>query len=84
MKRNQILGISLIILSWIFWAMIIAVPFLKLGIGTTAVAITILYIASNVFWVGIVLVGNEYLQKYKLWPKLKSLFGKDIFGGNRI
>jgi len=84
MKRNQILGISLIILSWIFWAMIIAVPFLKLGTGITTVAITILYIASNVFWIGVVLAGNEYLQKYKLWPKFKNLFGKDIFGGKRI
>jgi hypothetical protein len=71
MKRSRILGISLIILSWVFWGMIIIVPFLKLGIKTKAVALTILFIASNIFWVGAILIGKELAQKYQVWPKIK-------------
>jgi len=71
MKKRRILGFSLIILSWIFWGLILVVPFLKLGIRTTATAITILFIASNIFWVGAILLGKELAQKYQVWPKIK-------------
>lgn len=72
MKKSRIIGFSLIILSWVFWGMIIIVPFLKLGIKTTAVVLTILFIASNIFWVGAILIGKELAQKYRVWPRIKS------------
>ncbi|MFA5972780.1 MAG: transporter suffix domain-containing protein [Lentimicrobiaceae bacterium] len=76
MKKTQVLGIGLIILSWIFWGMIIVIPFLKLGIRTTSIAITILLIASNIFWLGAFLAGKELLLKYKVWFRLKQWLSK--------
>jgi hypothetical protein len=84
MKKSRILGFSLIILSWIFWGMIIVLPFLKLGIKTAAIAMTILLIASNIFWVGAILVGKELMQKYQIGPKIKRWFAKKISKGNTI
>jgi len=78
MKKNRIriLGFSLIILAWIFWGMIIAIPFLKLGLKTSAIAIAILLAGTNVFWIGAILVGKELMQKYNVWPKIKNWFTK--------
>jgi hypothetical protein len=80
MKKNKIriLGFSLIILTWIFWGLIILIPFLKLGLKTSAIAITILLIGTNVFYIGAFLVGKELMQKYNVWPKIKSRFRKSI------
>jgi predicted membrane channel-forming protein YqfA (hemolysin III family) len=77
-KQIRILGFSLIILTWIFWGMIILIPFLKLGLKTSAIAITILLIGTNVFYIGAFLVGKELMQKYNVWPKIKSRFHKSI------
>jgi hypothetical protein len=58
MKKKRILGLGLIFLSWIFWGLIIVIPFLKLDLQTKTIAISILLIASNIFWLGAILVGN--------------------------
>jgi hypothetical protein len=71
-RRIKILGLSLIVLSWIFWGMILCVPFLKLGIRESAFAITALFIGTNIFWVGVMLVGNDFLKKYKIGNKIKK------------
>jgi hypothetical protein len=76
MTKTQILGLGIIILSWIFWGFIIIIPFLKLDLQTKTIAITILLIASNIFWLGAILVGNEFLQKYQIWHRLMNWFGK--------
>ena len=76
MTKKQILGLGIIILSWIFWGFIIIIPFLKLELQTKTIAITILLIASNIFWLGAILVGNEFLQKYKIWHRLMNWFEK--------
>jgi hypothetical protein len=76
MNKTQILGLGLIFLSWIFWGLIIAIPFLKLDLQTKTIAITILLIASNIFWLGAILAGNDFLQKYKIWNKLLNWIGK--------
>ena len=80
MKKNKIriLGFSLIILTWIFWGLIILIPFLKLGLKTSAILISILLIGTNIFYIGVFLVGKELMQKYNVWPKIKSWFRKSI------
>ena len=75
-KYIQIIGISLILLSWVFWGMILIIPFLKLGVKRSAIAITVLLIGTNAFWAGAILVGKEFMQKYQVWPKIKRWFGK--------
>jgi hypothetical protein len=71
LKKTQILGFVLIVLSWVFWALILVVPFLELGVRTTSVAITILLIGTNIFWFGALLAGKESMPKIKLWVKKK-------------
>jgi hypothetical protein len=66
----------MIILSWIFWGLIAVVPFLGLGLETSAKAITILFIATNIFWPGVLLTGKELVEKYRLRSRLKTLLNK--------
>jgi hypothetical protein len=73
-KYIRILGISLIIFSWIIWAMIFILPFFKLTVTQYAIAYPILLVATNIFWVGAALVGKELVQKYNLLPKIKEWF----------
>lgn len=77
LNKIQILGIGLILLSYIFWGLIILIPFLKLGLKTSSIAISILFIASNVFWVGAFLAGKEILLKFKIGQKIKNRFRKN-------
>jgi len=73
-KYVRILGISLIILSWIIWGVIFILPFFKLTLKQYAIAYPILLVATNIFWVGAALVGKELVQKYNLILKAKKLF----------
>jgi predicted membrane protein len=75
-KVQRILGISLIILTWIFWGMIFVIPFLKLGVKLSAILITALLIGTNAFWVGLFLVGKEFAEKFKIKAKLKKWFSR--------
>ena len=70
-KAQRILGISLILLTWMFWGMIFIIPFLKLGVKQSAILITLLLIGTNAFWVGIFLVGKEFAKKFQVWTKIK-------------
>jgi hypothetical protein len=74
MKKGQLIGFALIILSWIFWGLVFIVPFLKLGIKTTTLAVTLLLIATNIFWLGVFLSGKEVLAKFQIMQKIKILF----------
>ena len=74
LKKDRIIGLSLIILSWVIWGFLIMVPFLKIGVKTKAAAIVTLLIATNIFWVGVAMLGKELAQKYQVWPKIKSWF----------
>jgi VIT1/CCC1 family predicted Fe2+/Mn2+ transporter len=76
LNKTQILGIGLIVLSYIFWGLIFIIPFLRLGLKTSSIAISILFIGSNIFWVGVLLAGKELLVKFKIWRKCKSWFIK--------
>ena len=75
-KFIRILGISLIVLTWIIWGVILILPFFKLTFTQYAIAYPILLAATNIFWVGAALVGKELVQKYNLMSKLKKLFKK--------
>ena len=76
MKRKfiRILGISLIVFTWIIWGVIIILPFLKLSLKQYAIAYPVLLAATNIFWVGAALVGKELIQKYNLLSKVKTWF----------
>jgi len=73
MKKGQLIGFALIILSWIFWGLVFIVPFLKLGIKTTTLAVSLLLIATNVFWLGVFLSGKEVLAKFQIMQKIRIL-----------
>ena len=73
-KYARIIGISLIILSWVIWGVIFILPFFKPTLKQYAIAYPILLAATNIFWVGAVLVGKELVQKYNLILKAKKLF----------
>ena len=73
-KVQRILGISLILLTWVFWGMIFIIPFLKLGVKLSAILITGLLVGTNAFWLGIFLVGKEFARKFEVGAKLKKLF----------
>ena len=73
-KVQRILGISLIVLTWIFWGLIFVIPFLKLGVRLSAILITALLIGTNAFWIGLFLVGKEYAKKFQVRAKLKKWF----------
>jgi len=73
MKKGQLIGFALIILSWIFWGLVFIVPFLKLGIKTTTLVVTVLLIATNIFWLGVFLSGKEVLAKFQIMQKIKVL-----------
>jgi len=76
-KAQRILGISLILLTWVFWGMIFVIPFLKLGVRLSAILIAALLIGTNAFWIGVFLVGKEYAKKFQVWTKLKKWFRRD-------
>jgi len=77
LNKIQILGIGLILLSYIFWGLIFIIPFLKLGLKTSSIAISVLLISSNIFWLGVFLAGKELLMKFKAWYRNKSRLDKE-------
>jgi len=76
MKKTQVIGLALILFSYIFWGLIVVTPFLKLDAKTSTLLIAIFFIGSNVFWVGVFLAGKEVLLKNNFIHKLKRWFIK--------
>ena len=76
-KVQRIIGIGLILLTWLFWGIIFIIPFLKLGVKLSAILITVLLIATNAFWLGVFLVGKEYAKKFQIRDKLKKWFHRN-------
>ncbi len=80
---SAIPGFGLIVLSWIFWGLIIVIPFLKLGIKRSSLLVSILFAGTNIFWVGVMWVGKEMLQKYNVRKVFKrGLSSKSAKGKN--
>jgi predicted membrane protein len=76
-KAQRIIGIGLILLTWLFWGIIFVIPFLKLGVKLSAILITVLLIATNAFWLGVFLVGKEYAKKFKVGDRLRKWFHRN-------
>jgi len=68
----RILGFSLIVFSWILWAVILFLPFFKLTLTQYAFVYPVILAATNVFWVGVALVGKKLIQKINILSKVKS------------
>lgn len=73
LNKKQIIGLGLVLLSYVLWGLIIVIPFLKLGLKTTSLVVTILFAGTNIFWVGVYLAGKELLVKFKIWQKIKKI-----------
>jgi hypothetical protein len=69
---KRILGISLIVFSWIIWGIILLLPFFKLSLKQYVIAYPVLLVSTNIFWIGAALLGKELIQKYRLVPKVKT------------
>lgn len=68
-KRSKILNriaIVLVVLSFVLYGLIFAVPFLPLSIAHKAVAIPILVATGEAtWWIGVALVGKQVISKYR-------------------
>ena len=74
-RVRRITGYSLIGLCGVGWLTVAAVPFLGFSVGGIAALMASLAIASEVaFFLGILLLGKEIIQKFK--GLLKSMFAK--------
>ena len=70
-------GIGLIVISFLLYASLLAVPFLKISV-TAKLSITpvIVIIGEILFWVGGILVGKEFIMKYRKNINQKTWFKK--------
>jgi hypothetical protein len=60
------IGLSLIVISCLLWAAILAVPILPLSIAYKATTAAILVVISEAaFWVGILLTGKELAHRFR-------------------
>jgi hypothetical protein len=73
-KFSRIIGLSLIVFSWILWGVIFVLPFFKLTLTQYAIVYPVILGATNIFWVGAALVGKELIQKFNLMSKVKTWY----------
>jgi hypothetical protein len=60
------LGVGLAIASFIPWMLLPVLPFLPLSVGEKAMAAGILLgLAEVMFWLGVVLAGQEVVRRYR-------------------
>ncbi len=71
-KFSRILGISLIVSSWILWGVILLLPFCKLTLTQYAIVYPVILISTNIFWIGAALVGKELVRKFNFLTKVKK------------
>lgn len=65
-KKLKKAGLILIAVSWIIYSLILIIPFLPLYLKTKLFLGAVLYLSSHaVFWLGVLLLGREVLNKYK-------------------
>jgi hypothetical protein len=70
MKR---FGIILILISGVFFGLILAVPFLTYTIGQKGIITTGLVICGEIaWWVGVVILGKEVVERYKKYFHLRK------------
>lgn len=77
LKSSRGIGVTLIVLSGIFWILIPAVHVLDISGWWKAAIDTVLLIAAEIaFWVGSILLGKEFMAKLKKIPGIKDLWRK--------
>jgi hypothetical protein len=60
------LGIFLIVLSSLLYASLIVIPFLDISVSIKlGITPIIVIVGESIFWIGGVLVGKEFIVKYK-------------------
>lgn len=60
------LGVTLIILSCVFYCSLLLVPFTPYSFGTKAIISSILVVSGEAsFWIGGFILGKEIVQKYR-------------------
>jgi hypothetical protein len=71
----QKLGLILIIISFLPWLLIaVALPFLPISLAQKAMIVpALLLLAEILFWLGTLLVGKEFVQKYRRYFNLRYL-----------
>lgn len=70
--RIKSIGLVLITLSWIIYGIIFITPFSSLNLKIKALICTISYCSSHVvFWTGVLIVGKEVANKYKVMSLLR-------------
>ncbi len=69
------LGFVLIILSFVFYGLILVVPFLKVTVAYKASITTFLIIFGEIsFWVGGIMLGKEIVSKYRKLFNVKNWY----------
>jgi len=73
-KYLRVLGVSLIVFSWILWVVIFILPFIKLTLSQYAIVYPVILVSTNIFWIGAALVGKELVRKFNILTKIKKWF----------
>jgi len=73
-RITRIIGISLIVCSWILWVIVFCLPFLKLTMARYAIVYPVILVSTNILWIGAALVGKEIVQKFSILTKVKKWF----------
>lgn len=80
MNKQKIIGIILIVISFIVWGGILALPLLNLSTGIKITVVGVLAVLGEVFfWSGSLLVGKEIVKKFfAKFLKKKQIDDKDL------
>jgi len=73
-KFLRVLGVSLIVFSWILWGVIFVLPFIKLTFSQYAIVYPVILVSTNIFWIGAALVGKELVRKFNILKKVRIWF----------
>ena len=72
-KITRIIGISLIVCSWILWGILLILPLFRLTMTQYTILYPAILAATNIFWIGAALVGKELVGKFNIPAKIKKL-----------
>ena len=65
-NKLRIVGIILVVLSFVFYGLIVLLPFLPYSVSTKAVFTSCLVVlGEGSFWVGAIILGREFANKFR-------------------
>jgi hypothetical protein len=71
------LGMGLVIGSFVPWLMLPVLPFLPFSVGQKAIAAGLMVgLAEVMFWLGVVLAGQEIVRRYREKLKLRRIWDR--------